>query len=457
MGGASLGKDKGTGEIATFFNFAKASIGSGSFALPWGILQCGVLLGTTGMVYLGALSVYTMQLMLECKKYVTRSLPVEKRQSLNYTELGRHALGQFGKWAVDISVLCCNLGVCAGYLVFIASNLQWAFTCLSGSHNHDYICFTTWEVYAFIVPILIILTYLPSFRLLAYAAYVGAIFLVVAMVVVYVYGGSHCFLAVEDGVRYLPDTWKGVAKWFGVTAFLFCVHSMVIPLESVMKRPQRMPYVLDAAAVVVVGVNLPFALYGYLLFGSGTQGYIFENLPGGVFNDIVRVFLSLELTLTFPIVFKPASEVAEEIFYNSMMFCSRKANSEYIVELYHSSRLNYRILKTVMICALRTVLVLLSWGLAVAIPHFELIVALVGSLATTVLAFILPPLFHLVLKWRFTHIARRIFHLAILIFGIFASGVATGVNLYGAITSPPPANCSAIQTQCELNNTYCSM
>ena len=33
----------------------------------------------------------------------------------------------------------------------------------------------------------------------------------------------------------------------------------------------------------------------------------------------MRVFLSLELTLTFPIVFKPASEVAEEIFYNFMM------------------------------------------------------------------------------------------------------------------------------------------
>ena len=110
-----------------------------------------------------------------------------------------------------------------------------------------------------------------------------------------------------------------------------------------------------------------------------------------------------------------------------------------------------------MICTLRTVLVLLAWGLAVAIPHFELIVALVGSLATTILAFVLPPLFHLVLKWKITHIARRIFHLLILCFGIVASGVATGVNLYGAITSSPPSNCSQIQMQCELNDTYCLM
>ena len=48
-------------------------------------------------------------------------------------------------------------------------------------------------------------------------------------------------------------------------------------------------------------------------------GYIFENLPAGTFNDVVRLFLSLELTLTFPIVFKPASDVMEEIWYNFMM------------------------------------------------------------------------------------------------------------------------------------------
>ena len=70
-------------------------------------------------------SVYTMQLMLECKHYVVKrlQLPLEKRKSLNYTELGRQALGQVGKWAVDISVLGCNLGVCAGYMIFIAGNL----------------------------------------------------------------------------------------------------------------------------------------------------------------------------------------------------------------------------------------------------------------------------------------------------------------------------------------------
>lgn len=53
---------------------------------------------------------------------------------------------------------------------------QWSITCFSH-------CLTTWEVYAFVLPVLILLTYLPSFKLLAYAAYIGSIFLAVAMIV----------------------------------------------------------------------------------------------------------------------------------------------------------------------------------------------------------------------------------------------------------------------------------
>lgn len=65
-----------------------------------------------------------MQLMLECKYAVERSLPFQDRQSLNYTHIGEKALGFFGKWSVNLSVLLCNLGVCAGYMIFISSNLQ---------------------------------------------------------------------------------------------------------------------------------------------------------------------------------------------------------------------------------------------------------------------------------------------------------------------------------------------
>lgn len=63
-----------------------------------------------------------MQMMLELKRKISEKYPEEK--NLNYTKIGDIVLGSVGKWSVNIAVLGCNLGVCAGYMIFISTNLQ---------------------------------------------------------------------------------------------------------------------------------------------------------------------------------------------------------------------------------------------------------------------------------------------------------------------------------------------
>ena len=86
-----------------------------------------------------------------------------------------------------------------------------------------------------------------------------------------------------------------------------------------------------------------------------------------------------------------------------------------------------------MTFTLRALLVMVSWGVAVGIPRFELCLALVGSLTTTVLAFVLPPLFYLRVLWRQTRIEKRIFLSGLLAVGIAVTVGATAINLYMAI------------------------
>ena len=86
-----------------------------------------------------------------------------------------------------------------------------------------------------------------------------------------------------------------------------------------------------------------------------------------------------------------------------------------------------------MIFGLRIFLVLVSWSVAVGIPRFELCLALVGSFSTTVLAFILPPLFHLKLLWKLTSLFKKVFHIVILVLGVIVTIGATTINLYMAI------------------------
>ena len=105
------------------------------------------------------------------------------------------------------------------------------------------------------------------------------------------------------------------------------------------------------------------------------------------------------------------------------------------------------------ICLIRSLLVLLSWSVALLIPQFQLCVAFIGGeyhclvamvivnvvditgLATTTLAFIMPPLFHLKLMWQKTELSRRILLITIMTFGIIATLITTAVNIDAIVES----------------------
>lgn len=98
---------------------------------------------------------------------------------------------------------------------------------------------------------------------------------------------------------------------------------------------------------------------------------------------------------------------------------------------------------------MRTIMVLLAWGFAVGVPRFELCLAIVGSFATSILAFVLPPLFHLRLKWKLSPMPRNVFHIILLCCGVAATLIATGINLYEDIKNPSQSStCGTVQYSC---------
>ena len=78
----------------------------------------------------------------------------------------------------------------------------------SHSHNasshHEGICWSLWDIYAMILPVLIILTFLPSFRILAYSAYIGSVFLVLAVAVSSQYDAGPCVVLHHTPLHHAP-------------------------------------------------------------------------------------------------------------------------------------------------------------------------------------------------------------------------------------------------------------
>lgn len=93
--------------------------------------------------------------------------------------------------------------------------------------------------------------------------------------------------------------------------------------------------------------------------------------------------------------------------------------------------------RIVLVCIMRAFLVLLAFAIAAPIPHFELIVALVGGLATTIAAFILPPAFHLLLFWKRKSVFIAILNILLLLFGVVASTVTTATTILQIIAIGP--------------------
>lgn len=412
--GSPTSLHRGTSWTETVFNFAKASLGAGSFALPYAIKCSGILLGPIALVLISVISLYTMNLMLHCKRFVRRYLSEDAEC---YASIGQAIAPSWGHHAVNYNVIFCNVGVCAGYLIFIGMNFQ------SAVYSLFYYDFSMWTCYGVILPVVLLLTWLPSFKHLAFGAYLGSIFLVIAMVFTY---SSIIF---ETGLTSLSEI--SVARldtfpeFFGISAFLFCIHSMVIPMESQMKNKSQMSSVLTAACAIVIALNLPFAVVGYLAFGEDTKGYVFCNLPHSVVGDLVRLSLCLELVCTYPLIMNPAANIIEEKLLGvSVPFSRANATSKNI----WGSR------------GIRFVTVLASFLLAYMVPAFQKILSLVGGFAAATLAFVLPPVFHLLLSYKYSDKlslskTSQILHVVLITVGLAAVVLTTTYNVFDIIES----------------------
>lgn len=77
----------------------------------------------------------------------------------------------------------------------------------------------------------------------------------------------------------------------------------------------------------------------------------------------------------------------------------------------------------------RITIVLFTILVAITIPYFGLFMSLIGSFGSSLLAFILPTIFHLKLFWGHHHPLRLIINIVIIIFGVIASAISTTITV----------------------------
>lgn len=166
--------------------------------------------------------------------------------------------------------------------------------------------------------------------------------------------------------------WSKLPIFFGMAVYCYEGIGLVIPIESSMKNPNRYLTLLFSAMATISLLLISFGSIGYVAYGDDTQGIITTDLPADILTLLVRVFICFSLLMSFPIQLFPVVEIIEAYFFQvKTSFFEHKRN------------------------LMRIALVILATFAAISIPHFGLVMGLIGSLGSSFLAFIVPSALHL--------------------------------------------------------------
>ncbi|EFA81313.1 hypothetical protein PPL_05293 [Heterostelium album PN500] len=367
--------------IPAFGNTVKAFAGAGSFALPWAMQQG------------------------------------EKRgpdvPPCSYADIAAYAYGRAGELALCFMNFSVTMAICVAYLILVGQN----FGELCNYNQQTIIWYT--------MPAMVILCFLTDMKYLSYTSIFGALSLLFAMGTIMVYGGIDYSIKPYD--EYKVD-YSNVPLWFGVAAFFFCNHIVVIPISHASGDVRRYPKVLNYGMLFITIVNLTFAILGYFYFYFyvdpvtgvvGVPSAITQVLPKGAFANVVRACIVLELICSYPIVFGAGMNVVEssvKIFFKHFSAFPVSDRNEDGKKLFISRNWKFYVLRVLFNVALAAI--------GTNIKNFGSYTSLIGSLMLALTGLVVPPLLYI--KY-YPEQSRLLFaaHIAIVVFGLGATGYGT--------------------------------
>ena len=364
--------DRGISEWETAASLAKAIMGAGSFALPWAFSNMGYVAGPIFMTLLMVLSVYSLNILVQCSRAGVPSQQQQQQQNHSYVEVARASFGMTGAWLAYIASVSASIGVCGSYLVFIVANLQ------SLLLENSAATLSQGSILLFVLPLAVVLSSVRDMKRFAFASLLGDVSVVLGMAVVLVYGLFYHKMSKENCVA--VGSLDTMPLAFGAIGYLFLIHFLVLPIESSMKNPERFSAVATKTFAACAVLSGSFGVIGYLLFGAETNQIVLLNVQGSFFVSAVKLLLCVDLLLTYPVVMRPSIVIVEQSLLPNILPSPSKAKSSLPAVGWNTH---------LAVCVF---LGLVAGGSSLYVPAFGLLSGLVGGVSQTFLAFVFPPL-----------------------------------------------------------------
>ncbi|TVU32875.1 hypothetical protein EJB05_24638 [Eragrostis curvula] len=295
------------------FNLSTTIVGAGIMALPASIKMLGLIPGILMIILVALLTEASIDMLVRCS---------HQGKITSYGWLMGETFGDWGRIALQTSVVINNIGVLTVYMIIIGDVLSGTST--TGVHHSG--IFEGWfgphlwnsRPIVLLATTLLVFAPLVSFKRLDSLSYTSALSVALAVVFVVITAGVAIVRLIEGSVempKLFPeiDGINSVWKLFTavpvlVTAYIchYNVHSIDNELED---RTQIKP-IVQTSLGLCSSVYIATSFFAYLLFGEATLADVLANFDSdlripfsSIFNDIVRVSYVVHVMLVFPIVF----------------------------------------------------------------------------------------------------------------------------------------------------------
>lgn len=335
-----------------------------------------------------------------------------------------------------------------------------------------------------IFPVALLLSYIRTLSRLAIASTLANVLEATGIVLIlqYLYRGLG---QIDLDNRLEPKSLDSIALGFGSAMFAFEGISVVLPVYSRMSEPHRMS---NCGGIINVSYGILLKLYfmvgmsGFLKYGDQAGDSITLNLPPEPLYDAVRAMFMMAVFLTYPLqfyvpneiiwnwikrtMFKPITTTATSVqatqttpelaatepttpgvestvssvwanqsgsMIRSNMSIIRNEDGGESGNQQQPKEEEKGLVMSEYFC--RTLLVVLTFLLAVSVPKLNLLMGLIGSLTGTLLSLILPALIHLAAFWDEMRGTSRLMIIAIDMFIILFGTVAGVCGATSSMTS----------------------
>ena len=264
----------------TLIHLLKGSLGSGILAMPLAFANAGLGFGLFATFAIGLVCTYCVHILVKSAHELCHRRRVP---SLGYAEVAEAAFldgpegfkkwSRFAKAMINLFLVVDLLGCCCVYIVFVSKNVKQVVDYHSAS-DLDLRLYM-----AFLLPLLIPMNLIRNLKYLAPFSMLANILVATGMSITFYYIFSD--LPAISSRPTIVDFYKW-PMFFGTAIFALEGIGVVMPLENNMKTPTHFigcPGVLNFGMGFVVCLYAAVGFFGFLKYGSSTEGSITLNLP----------------------------------------------------------------------------------------------------------------------------------------------------------------------------------